>query len=118
MTNNKRVAITSVCYLAVFAILLIALVMSPNAVEAKSTNTTFDTSIIEDSWCGNFTDGAVRMVGARWQNNETIVDEQGELWEVDCAIDPTDFLLLWVADNNTPNDVTDDIIVKVWREAR
>lgn len=77
----------------------------------------FDTSIIETQWCGGFTDGTIRMVGAWWYADGVVEDEQGQLWGVEQSIEQTDFLLLWIADNNTPNNTTDDIIIKTWREA-
>ena len=77
----------------------------------------FDTSIIEAQWCGGFEDGTVRMVGAWWYTDGVVEDEQGQLWGIDQEVSMEDFLLLWIADNNTPNNTTDDIIIKVWREA-
>lgn len=77
----------------------------------------FDTSIIEAQWCGGFEDGAVRMVGAWWYADGVVEDEQGQLWGIDQQVSEQDFLLLWIADNNTPDKTTDDIIIKVWREA-
>lgn len=77
----------------------------------------FDTSIIETQWCGGFTDGTIRMVGAWWYADGVVEDEQGQLWGIEQSIEQTDFLLLWIADNNTPNNTTDDIIIKTWREA-
>ena len=77
----------------------------------------FDTSIIETQWCGGFEDGTVRMVGAWWYADGVVEDEQGQLWAVEQSINTDDFLLLWIADNNTPNNTTDDLIIKVWREA-
>ena len=77
----------------------------------------FDTSIIENMWCGGFEDGTVRMVGAWWYADGVVEDEQGQLWAVEQSINTDDFLLLWIADNNTPNNTTDDLIIKVWREA-
>lgn len=77
----------------------------------------FDTSIIETQWCGGFEDGTVRMVGAWWYADGVVEDEQGQLWGIEQSIEQTDFLLLWIADNNTPNNTTDDLIIKVWREA-
>ena len=77
----------------------------------------FDTSIIENAWCGGFTDGTVRMVGAWWYADGVVEDEQGQLWGIDQEVNMEDFLLLWIADNNTPNNTTDDLIIKVWREA-
>ena len=77
----------------------------------------FDTSIIETQWCGGFEEGTIRMVGAWWYADGVVEDEQGQLWGIDQQVDEQDFLLLWIADNNTPNKTTDDIIIKVWREA-
>ena len=77
----------------------------------------FDTSIIEAQWCGGFEDGTVRMVGAWWYADGVVEDEQGQLWGIDQEVSMEDFLLLWIADNNTPNNTTDDIVIKVWREA-
>jgi hypothetical protein len=77
----------------------------------------FDTSIIEQAWCGSFTDGTIRMVGAWYYTDGVVEDNQGQLWAVEESVTTEDFLLLWIADNNTPNKTTDDIIIKVWREA-
>lgn len=77
----------------------------------------FDTSIIEAQWCGGFEDGTVRMVGAWWYADGVVEDEQGQLWAVEQSINHDDWLMLWIADNNTPNNTTDDLIIKVWREA-
>ena len=77
----------------------------------------FDTSIIEAQWCGGFYDGTIRMVGAWWYADGVVEDEQGQLWGIEQDIEETDFLLLWIADNHTPDNTVDDIIIKVWREA-
>ena len=77
----------------------------------------FDTSIIESNWCGGADEGTIRMVGAWWFADGVVEDEQGQLGAVEQALDVNDWLCLWIADNHTPNDTRDDIIVKVWREA-
>jgi hypothetical protein len=77
----------------------------------------FDTSIIEAQWCGGFENGTVRMMGAWWYADGVVEDEMGQLWSIEQNIEETDFLLLWIADNHTPNDMIDDIVIKVWREA-
>ena len=81
----------------------------------------FDTSVLE-SWDGDFSDGKIRMIGA-WlygQDNNgdpIVVDEKGELWTIPgYEVASDDFLLLWIADNNTVEDVHDDIIMKIWTE--
>lgn len=84
-------------------------------------DTTFDTTAI-DVWCRGEDIGTVRMVGA-WvaeseDNTHTLNDETGNAWIVeDITLYEDDWLLLWIADNHTPDNVEDDIIVKVWREA-
>ena len=77
----------------------------------------FDTSVIEAKWCGDFTEGTIRMIGAWYYADGVVEDETGELWGLDVEIAENDFLLLWIADNNTPNKTADDIIIKTWREA-
>lgn len=81
----------------------------------------FDVSVLEN-WGGDFSDGQIRMIGA-WlygQDNNgdpIVIDENGELWTLpryDIAAD--DFLLLWVANNNTEDSVHDDLVMKVWVE--
>ena len=78
----------------------------------------FDTSIIEALWCnGDEDEGTIRMVGAWWYDDGLVEDELGDVWSIEQEIDVCDFLLLWIADNGTVDDPTDDIIIKVWREA-
>ena len=81
----------------------------------------FDTSVLE-SWGGDFSDGKIRMIGA-WlyghdnNNNPIVIDENGELWTLaNHTINSEDFLLLWIADNHTVEDVQDDIVLKIWVE--
>ena len=77
----------------------------------------FDTSIIENNWCGDFCDGTIRMVGAWQYERQLVEDETGNVWYIEEPVQADDFLLLWIADNHTPDNAEDDIIVKVWREA-
>lgn len=81
----------------------------------------FDTSVLE-SWEGDFSDGKIRMIGA-WlygQDNNgdpIVVDERGELWTLSgYEVDSEDFLLLWIVDNNSPENVHDDMVLKIWTE--
>lgn len=125
-TNNKTYYILSAGLLIIFAFLcggiLGARSVEPETVEVVKyvevqQEQAFDTTPIEQAWCGGFTDGTVRMVGAWWYADGVVEDEQGQLWGIEQSIDKEDFLLLWIADNNTPDKTTDDIIIKVWREA-
>ena len=124
MTNTQRYLVTIVMVLAAMILGVLAgrdlapiqeveVVKYVEVVEQDA----FDTSIIEAQWCGGFEDGTVRMVGAWWYADGVVEDEQGQLWGIDQEVSMEDFLLLWIADNNTPNNTTDDIIIKVWREA-
>lgn len=126
MTNNKNYYIASSILVAILiAICGYALGQRNAPVETVEVvkyvevqkEQMFDTTPIEQAWCGGFTDGTVRMVGAWWYADGVVEDEQGQLWGIEQDIDKEDFLLLWIADNNTPDKTTDDIIIKVWREA-
>ena len=81
----------------------------------------FDTSILE-SWDGDFSDGKIHMIGAWLYGHDNngdpiVIDEKGELWTISgYEVASDDFLLLWIADNNTVEDVHDDIIMKIWTE--
>lgn len=88
--------------------------------EVEPTADMMDTSYIEDYWCGGFSDGPIRMIGG-WVYEQTadgciVEDEQGNLWEFYGEVADDDFLLLWIVDSNTPNDVTDDYVLKLWAE--
>jgi hypothetical protein len=102
----------------IICVLLIVFV-SMATQESKACHKTegLDVSAIEQGWCGGFEDGTVRMVGAWWYADGVVEDEQGQLWYVEQSVTEEDFLFLWIADNHTPNDVEDDVIIKVWREA-
>lgn len=82
----------------------------------------YDLTVI-DNWCGAGTErGSIRFVGAEVESRNgdviTLLDEQGNRWEVEhMNIDNNDFLLLWINDNDTYDDFSDDVIIKVWREA-
>lgn len=84
-------------------------------------NTLFDTTIIEAQGCINYdtNKGRIRFVHAWGYDEEQhlVEDETGNLWEILEEVRKNEAMLLWLADNNTPEDVTDDIIIRVWREA-
>ena len=81
----------------------------------------FDTSVLQ-TWCHGEDLGTVRMVGAWVHEREgdvwTLYDETGNAWTVEDLhnMEEHGWMLLWIADNNTVDDVTDDIIVKTWVE--
>ena len=83
----------------------------------KQTIQEYDVSAIAEE--GHCDDGTVRVVSAkvyeRQGNIITLEDSTGNLWEVeDVAIADSASVLLWLADNHTTNDVTDDVIVEVY----
>jgi len=102
--------------LATVAALVAALALTLCGMKGTPQATTFDTSAIE-AWCAGANEGTVRMIGASRYDEQSVIDEQGNVWGIDVPINGNDFLLLWIADNNTVNDVTDDLIIKVWVEA-
>lgn len=115
--RNVTMAVGAIAFL--FAAVLFMQTVTPvqaSAVEVEQTGG-FDTSIIEDNWCGNFSDGTIRMVGAWQYERQLVEDETGNVWYIEEPVQADDFLLLWIADNHTPDNAEDDIIVKVWREA-
>lgn len=106
---------------AVGVLFSIALAVShPMTVAEAKAQSHIDTSAIE-CWDGGFSDGNIRMVGAwvkGYEGNTVLIeDETGNIWMMDdYYIDDDAFLLLWLADNHTPNSVEDDLIIKVWTE--
>lgn len=83
----------------------------------RQTIQEYDVSAIAEE--SHYDDGVVRMVFAkvyeRQGNIITLEDSTGNLWEVeDVAIADSASVLLWLADNHTTNDVTDDVIVEVY----
>lgn len=102
---------------------VIAMQVTQTAIEqaAKPACEVFDVSALS-GWCGAGEYGTVRMVGAViigeaagcWE----LMDDYGETWYVEkLDLNVDDFLLIWIDDMNT-DDIQDDEIIKVWREAR
>lgn len=90
--------------------------------EAQTADSKFDTSWIENNWSAGEDEGTIRMISAtvyaREGNLLTLEDEAGELWCVeDVTVADNDCILLWIADNHTEDDVTDDVVIKVYTEA-
>lgn len=90
--------------------------------EAQSRSSEFDTSWIEDNCGAGEDEGTIRMIGAMVYAKEgnllTLEDEAGELWCVeDVTVEDNDCILLWIVDNHTEDDVTDDVVIKIYTEA-
>ena len=85
------------------------------------TTPLFDTTIIDAQGCITYgaEKGNIRIVHA-WgfdEEQHLVEDETGNLWEILEDVCTDEAMLLMIADNNTPEDVTDDHIIRVWREA-
>jgi hypothetical protein len=80
-------------------------------------NPTYNQYNFFQSWCGE-PQGNIRMVAASLTSNGELKDETGELWEYEFenVPDSNSFLLLWIDDCGTENNIQDDIIIKVWQE--
>lgn len=79
----------------------------------------FDIAPLRDA-CGE-EEGIVRMVYAIVEKDDngwfTLRDQYGNLWNAaDVDILKDDFLLMWICDNNTPDDIKDDEVIKIWSE--
>lgn len=104
-----------------FAIFFIGIRIGATMADYRNADTHVNVATVA-GWCGDFDDGDVRMVGATryaYNNNTgvaTLEDEDGNLWDVALPVAEDDFLLVWIGDNRTPNDISDDVVVKVWNE--
>lgn len=92
------------------------IVAQSNEYKAQLDAIHFDTSAL-NNWGGDFSDGDIRIMGGYFYDENTIEDDTGNLWLVDTDISEDNFYLLWIADNHTSDDVTDDVILKIWVEA-
>lgn len=128
-TINKLLGVFCVLAVCASALLLyqtsrnIEIVQKLNDCKEQVSAQAFDTSPLL-GWCGeeSFPDGEVRMIGAWpvYQDGTTweVESEDGHVWQVESeTMEGNDFLLLWIADNHTPDNYTDDMIIKVWKEA-
>lgn len=123
--TNVQIFLTLVVAILMGAILGVVCVPTEQVEVVKyvevQTEENFDVSVLEN-WGGDFSDGKIRMIGA-WlygqdnEGNPIVIDEQNELWTLpNFNIAPNDFLLLWIADNHTVENVQDDIVMKIWVE--
>lgn len=63
----------------------------------------------------------IRMIEA-WAIEETaegwlLEDREGNQWVVEglaIAVEQEEWMLLWIADMNTTDNVNDDVVIKVW----
>ena len=109
-------------FLVAMSTILILFNSTPTGDNTMSTpSPLFDTTIIDAQGAITYDDdkGRIRIVHAwGFDKDENLVeDETGNLWGVDVEFEHDEALLLMIADNNTPNDLTDDYVLRVWREA-
>lgn len=87
---------------------------SPDELALPQTSYPYDLSAI-DEWCGEPI-GKIRMIAGWLSNPGEIETEDGNLWGISTpGIEENDLLLIWFDDMGTP-DVSDDIIMKIWKE--
>ena len=109
-------------FLVAVSTIIILFNSTPTGDNAKNKpSPLFDTTIIDAQGAITYDDdkGRIRIVHAwGFNKDENLVeDETGNLWGVDVEFEHDEALLLMIADNNTPNDLTDDYVLRVWREA-
>ena len=117
--NDWCVAIAFVILLGAVALMVSTNNILNNASEAfeRMEQTRVDTQVIEVDWCLGYEGDTVRMVCGWMYDTNTIEDQMGNVWEVEGDLSENDFFLLWISDNKTPDDVADDVIIQMWREA-
>ena len=117
--NDWCKALCVVCLLGAVALMVSTNNTLNSASEAfeRVEQSHVDTRVIEVDWCLGCEGDTVRMICGWMYDENTIEDQEGNVWEVDEAdFSENDFLLLWISDNKTEDDVSDDAIIHVWRE--
>lgn len=104
--NWKAILVAIIC--VVFCASALVYISKP---EVSNTDTT-----ALDNWCGDYSDGTIRMVGAWMGENGNLMDEQGNEWVVPWELNNESFYLAWIVDNNTPDNPEDDYVMKLWAE--
>lgn len=100
---------------ALIAIMILVAVLL-NRLNENIEPAVFDCSALE-VWDGDFSDGNIRMVGGWVYSDGVLETEDGMLWGYDTEnLTYEDFLLVWIADGHTEK-VTDDVVLKVWKES-
>ena len=87
--------------------------------ESEKTETqVFNTASIEKQFECGFEEGACRIELA-WVRPDGLLETYGgSVWEATESFPTNTQVLLWIADNHTPQDITDDIIVWMWEEVK
>ena len=85
--------------------------------ESEKTETeVFNTASIEKQFEYGFEEGACR-IELSWVRPDGLLESySGSVWEVTESFPTNTQVLLWIADNHTPENISDDIIVWMWEE--
>ena len=121
ISNLKMVCAILICVIATIVVMQTRwgneIEPSPK-VEQPITTTVYDTSWL-DEMQQYFDNQTIRMVyGYGYEDENSILDEAGKIWYSNISIPYGEKVLLWIADPDTPENYTDDIIIKVWREGK
>lgn len=68
-----------------------------------------------DDWCGQ-PEGAIRVIGAFRVDDNTLETEDGHQWNFEDVTFEDGLYIMWIDNNNTFNDVTDDLPIHIWKE--
>lgn len=119
---NKERVYKTLTFLAIFAFgFLCSFVINHEAEEVVKYvevvgEAPFDTSMIKTSLGTGYSNGIIHLVEGWWTGDNLIEDERGYLWQIENTVNQEDYYLLWIADNNTPDNPLDDILIRVWKE--
>ena len=84
----------------------------------KAETEIFNTASIEKQFEYGFEEGACR-IELSWARPDGLLETySGSVWEVTEEFPIGTQVLLWIADNHTPEDITDDVIVWMWKEIK
>lgn len=118
-TEKKLFIILTTALVAAIAILYLFLFLNASANEQKlrdiaSQPSHWDMTALDD-WCGQ-PEGAVRVIGAFKVDDNTLETEDGHQWNFENVTFDDGLYIMWIDNNNTPDDVTDDLPIHIWKE--
>lgn len=85
-----------------------------NSIPTSSQSFHWDMTALDD-WCGQ-PEGAIRVIGAFKVDDNTLETEDGHQWSFEDVAFEDGLYIMWIDNNNTPDDLTDDIPVHIWKE--
>lgn len=119
MNKYERV-ICAIAIAILLSLLLVIFIYENRDEEASGNELVYEDAV--NLWSGEM--GMIRMTEA-WAIEETaegwlLEDREGNQWIVgglSTAVEQEEWMLLWIADMNTINNVNDDVVIKVWMSA-